>query len=437
MSLYLTDPILRAPAWGCMLMSLSASLMGAILFLRKKSLLAESLSHASYPGVVLSFFFLAAFFPYEGEQWVFFMVLLGAFLASSLALKSIEWLEKKGKIFPDTTLCFVLSVFFGAGLTAASLMQGRYPSWFKQVQMLLFGQVATMTDVHIVIYGSLSCLTALFLFFIYRPLQVILFDSGYAKSLGVKTKWIERGIFVFLLLSIIAGMRSVGVILMSGMLIAPAVAARQYTNRLSTMLILSALFGTLSALLGYILSVEASLHWGSLESPLSLPTGPLIVLVSVFWAFFSLCFAKRRGLVFRLARIFSFRLSCLQENVLKNLWKKKTASLRQLSSSHSTSFFTLRFVLWRMISQGWLKCSRNEYELTGDGYQKAAAIVRLHRLWEVYLTHYLGKEPESVHRNAEEMEHILTPDLERRPTELLADPQRDPHHQPIPGRKLL
>jgi Mn-dependent transcriptional regulator len=80
---------------------------------------------------------------------------------------------------------------------------------------------------------------------------------------------------------------------------------------------------------------------------------------------------------------------------------------------------------------------KNCYQLTGDGYQKAAAVVRLHRLWEVYLTHYLGKEPECVHRNAEEMEHILTPDLERRLTEILADPQKDPHHQPIPGRQLL
>lgn len=434
---YFTDPILRAPAWGCMLMCLSSSLMGAVVFLRKKSLLAESLSHASYPGALLAIFFLAAFFPRGGEQWAFLAVLLGAFLASFLALKAIEWLERRGKIVPDTALCFVLSVFFGVGIVIASALQGSFPSWFKQVQMLLFGQAATMTDMHIAMYGSLSGLISLFLLLVYRPLQAILFDSAYAKSLGMQTKWVERVFFTFLLLSIVAGMRSVGVILMSGMLIAPAVAARQYTNRLSTMFFLSGLFGVASALLGYVFSVEGSARWSAPESKLSLPTGPLIVLISASWAFLSLCFAPRRGLVFRLMRIFAFRLRCLQENVLKNLWKKKTASFEQIKKAHSFSFWTLRWVLWRMAYHGWLEKGKEDYQLTADGYQKAAAVVRLHRLWEVYLTHYLGKGPECVHRNAEEMEHILTPDLERRLTELLANPEKDPHHQPIPGRQLL
>ncbi len=434
---YFVDPILRAPAWGCMLMCLSSSLIGVIVFLRKKSLLAESLSHASYPGVVTGVFILAAFFPSEGESRAFFFVLFGAFFSSLLALKSIEWLEKKGKVFADTALCFVLSVFFGVGIVAASALQGAYPSWFKHVQMLLFGQVATMTDTHIAMYGSLAGTIALFLLFVYRPLQAILFDSAYAKSLGVQVKWIEKAFFMFLLLSIIVGMRSVGVILMSGMLIAPAVAARQYTNRLSVMFVLSGLFGVASAFFGYVLSIEGSVRWSAPQSTFSLPTGPLIVLVSASWAIFSLCFAPGRGVVFRLARIFSFRLRCLQENVLKSLWKRKMASFRQLNGSHQTSSFVLRWVLWRMEAHGWLARKKGEYELTGDGYQKAAAVVRLHRLWEVYLTHYLGKEPQCVHRNAEEMEHILTPDLERRLTELLANPQQDPHQQPIPGRNLL
>lgn len=110
---YFIDPILRAPAWGCMLMCLSSSLMGAVVFLRKKSLLAESLSHASYPGVVISVFILASCFPYEGEQWAFLVVLFGAFFAALLALKSIEWLEKKGEYF--RIQLFVLSYLYFLG----------------------------------------------------------------------------------------------------------------------------------------------------------------------------------------------------------------------------------------------------------------------------------------------------------------------------------
>lgn len=66
--------------------------------------------------------------------------------------------------------------------------------------------------------------------------------------------------------------------------------------------------------------------------------------------------------------------------------------------------------------------------------QKAASIVRLHRLWELYLTETLGLHVENVHRTAEEMEHILTPEMEEKLTRLLDNPKSDPHDQPIPER---
>jgi manganese/zinc/iron transport system permease protein len=89
-----------------------------------------------------------------------------------------------------------------------------------------------------------------------------------------------------------------------------------------------------------------------------------------------------------------------------------------------------------MERQGWIKREKNDYyHLTKEGQQRAAKIVRLHRLWEVYLTNYLGMGGERVHRNAEDMEHILTPELERELTLLLKDPKQDPHQQPIPPRE--
>lgn len=434
---YFTDPILRAPAWGCMLMCLSASLMGAIVFLRKESLVAEALSHASYPGVILALFAVACFFPQQGSQWALLAVLAGAFGASFLGLRSIEWLQRKRGVPADAALCFILSVFFGTGIALASGLQSSYPSWYKQVQMLLFGQAATMTDMHALLYGSLAAGIILFFTLFYRPLQAILFDRAYAKSLGIRAQGIERLFFLFLLLSVIVGMRSVGVILVSGMLIAPASAARQYTNRLSTMLLLSGFFGLASAFLGYLISVEGSLYWSTPEARCSLPTGPLIVLTGVVWTFVSLCLAPKRGVLFRFIRMGAFRLRCLQENILKHLWRHKEASRQQMAQYRLATPLLLRWILWRMVRQGWLQKVAGRYELTGDGYRQAASVVRLHRLWEVYLIHYLDKGPEYVHRNAEEMEHILTPELEEKLTRLLADPQRDPHHQPIPGRQRL
>jgi len=425
---FFLDPVLRAPTWGTLLMCVASSLMGVLLFLKKRSLLAESLSHATYPGVVIGVSCFALLFP-QHEEWSFAAVLAGAFLSSLAALKVIDWLQAKRKVSSDASLCFALSLFFGAGIVAASAMQGALPAWYKQVQMLLFGQAATMSDIHIALYGCLASVISLFFWLVFRPLQGALFDRDFAVSSGVKVALLERIVFWLLLLSLIVGIRSVGVVLMSGMVIAPAVAARQFTDRLQKMFFLAAFFGALSGLLGNILSVA-----GSLALQMTLPTGPMIVLVGGAFALFALAFAPKRGWAFRKGRIWAFRLRCLEENILKAIWKKGPLALRSLREALRISSFSLYLVLKRLLRQGWVVFEGGFYRLSPDGSQKAASIVRLHRLWELYLAETLKLQVEKVHKTAEEMEHILTPDLEERLTRLLSDPKVDPHHQPIPER---
>lgn len=408
---FLTDPILRGPTWGCMFMGLASSLIGVLVFLKKRSLLAETLSHATYPGACLGVAFLGVLFPHL-EEWAFLAVLGGAFLSSFLGLKAMDWLEQKGGVRTDAALCFVLAVFFGMGVVIASIIQRELPLWYKQVQMLLFGQAATMSDLHIWIYGGLAVGVILFLSLTFRSLQSFLFDRDFASVGGVLVRSLERMVFMLLLLSLIIGIRSVGVVLMSGMLIAPAVAARQCTDRLQTMFYLSGFFGVASSLLGNYLSVAAHV-----------PTGPMIVLVATFFALGALLLAPKRGVVFRFARIFTFRLRCLEENVLKGIWKKGTFS--------ETPSLRLRFALWRLKREGWLNA---RCELTPDGKKKAASIVRSHRLWELYLASSLGLHAEKVHGSAEEMEHIITPEMEMKLTHFLEDPKHDPHDQPIPEK---
>ena len=93
------------------------------------------------------------------------------------------------------------------------------------------------------------------------------------------------------------------------------------------------------------------------------------------------------------------------------------------------------FELRVLIYQGWIEKKKGLYLLNEDGRQKAAHIVRLHRLWEAYLVQ-MGHSKEKVHASAEEMEHVLTPEIERQLMEFLGDPKEDPHQQPIPGSKL-
>jgi manganese/zinc/iron transport system permease protein len=112
-------------------------------------------------------------------------------------------------------------------------------------------------------------------------------------------------------------------------------------------------------------------------------------------------------------------------------------SFEELKKIHRISPLTLLAILWRLRQGGWVARVQNQHILTPDGRRKAASIVRLHRLWELYLASELGVSNEKIHLNAEEMEHILTPDIEERLTRLLANPKVDPHSQPIPERSLL
>lgn len=442
--LYFTDAVLRGPTVGCMLMCLSAALIGVVVVLRKQSLLGEALSHAAYPGVVVGVI-IAGFFGLrdENESSISFLIMFFAFLSALFGLFFINWLISKLKIKPDAALCFILSSLFGVGLTLASEVQFSHSSLYRQIQSYLYGQAATMTDHHIFVYGILSfaCILAILLF--YKEIQTISFDMDYAKSLGLKAKAVNVILFLLIALAVVIGIRSVGVVLMSAMLIAPAVAARQYTDKLSVMFLLAALFGMMSGFLGNYFSVEitaflAESHKGE---RLILPTGPMIVISSAFICLFSLFFSPERGLILRLLRIGCFRYACITENLLKAIWRfsnsnqELAVSFDQVEKYQSLNPIYLRFLLFRLVANGFLeKIENDRYKLTKMGALKAEKIIRLHRLWEVYLANYLGVGIEKVHRNAEEMEHIITPEIEQELISLLKDPKEDPHHQPIPKK---
>jgi manganese/zinc/iron transport system permease protein len=441
---YFTDSVLRGPTIGSMLMCLAAALVGVIIFLRKQSLLGESLSHAAYPGVIFGVIFAGALAlddSYETSNVL--LIMSGAFLTALLGLWVISFLENSLKIRTDSALCFVLSSFFGIGLTFASHVQFTHTALYRQAQIYLYGQAATMTDIHIAIYGILSLIVVLVLMLFFKELQLISFNSEYAASLGIKVQKINALIFFLTALSVVIGIRSVGVVLMSAMFISPAVAARQFTNRLSVMFVLAGIFGLISGFLGNYFSLEWTNHLMK-QNPglrLALPTGPMIVLVASLFCIGALLLAPDRGLLVRWIRAIYFRYQCACENILKSIWRineNGPVSIEQIAKHQPLPRLQLRLILRRLAYNGWLnRTEKQHYSLTHDGQQRAKQIVRLHRLWEVYLANYLGVGAERVHRNAEEIEHILTPELEDELTALLKNPLIDPHDQRIPSKDEL
>lgn len=384
------DPVLRGPLFGAMLMAISSSLMGVMTYVKRRSLIGEAISHAAYPGVVVASLFLDV------------LVIPGAFISALLGVLCIHLFETRSKISSDSALCMILASSLGIGVMLASYLQVANPMAYRRSLTYLYGQAATMTDIHIMIYGILALVSLIFVVVNYRCLQVCCFDPQYGIVLGLKTHFMEFLTGILLTISVVIGIRSVGVILMAGMLIAPVVAARQWTHHLPYLFMLSVLVGVVSAFSGTYFAR-------------GLPTGPVILLIAASFAFISLF----KTLMVRYFRKLQFKWQCHLENGLKTVWKYGPTDLGLITS-------------YRLVRLGYL--TRRKGPLTLDGERKAAHIVRLHRLWEVYLTTHLGTDLTKVHRSAEEMEHILTPELEHMLTDLLNNPLKDPHHQPIPER---
>jgi manganese/zinc/iron transport system permease protein len=407
-------------------------------------LAGETLSHASYPGVIIGVLLAATFEVAETDELkIALYTLIGGGVSSLIGLGFVQILEKKMNVASDAALCFVLSTFFGVGLMLTSEVQFNHTSLYKQVLAYLYGQAATMTDMYILVYGILLLIVSTTIGWLYKEIQILTFDRQYAKSLGIHVRAIETLLFILLTTTVIIGIRSVGAVLISAMLIAPAVAARQFTNKFSIMLMLASFFGMISGFLGNYFSVQLTdllaIYYPS--SRLVIPTGPMIVVVASLFSLFALLFAPERGLLVRLMRVAHFHYECTCENVLKTIWRlnpETAVHFNQLIKYQSASSLYLKFVLHRMKRNGWIQFHADQtYQLTQDGELRAAKIVRLHRLWEVYLVDYLGAKTERVHHNAEEMEHILTPELEKELTELLKDPKYDPHRQPIPPKEEI
>ena len=237
-------------------------------------------------------------------------------------------------------------------------------------------------------------------------------------------------------------MRAVGVVLISSMIVAPPLAAKQFTNKFSSFISLSIIFGAFSGCFGALLSLILSVETSSGKA--YLPTGPLVVVISGIFVIFSLFFGLKHGLVTKFLRKKLFKISISQENLIKIIWflsnkGEEVFSKEELvSSSRFLEMFSnnkLKNILFVLIFfRRWIKNTKNNnWLMTPLGKEKAEKIVRLHRLWELYLVNSLDFNKEQVHPLAEEIEHVINPDLEKLLFTSLNKPTYDPHNQLIPG----
>ncbi|MEM1126419.1 MAG: metal ABC transporter permease [Bacteroidota bacterium] len=284
MDLFFTDYTLRTVALGAGLLGLVSGALGTFAVLRQQSLLGDAISHAALPGIALAFLLTGAKTP--------LVLMLGAGLAGWLAALWIAGIARTTRVKYDSALGLMLAVFFGVGLMLLTYIQRRPDATQAGLDTFLFGQAAALIMRDVVTMSVLGGLALVGLLAFWKEAKLLAFDPEFGASLGLPMRRLDVLMTSLLVIAIVIGLQTVGVVLMSTMLIAPAAAARQWTDHLGRMTLLAGLFGVLAGVGGALIS----------SSGARLPTGPVIVLCISGVVVVSLLLAPNRGLVWRRLR---------------------------------------------------------------------------------------------------------------------------------------
>ena len=278
------DYTLTIVAIGAALLGTVSGTLGTYAVLRRQSLLGDAISHAALPGIAIAFLLTGSKTP--------LILVLGAAVAGWLGTLLILSIVRLTRIKYDSALGIILSTFFGFGLVLHTLIQRTGNANQAGLDTFLFGQAATILESDVLTIGILGGIAIVIMLVFWKELKLLVFDEGFAASLGFPIRALDILLTSLLVIAIVLGLQAVGAVLMSAMLVAPAVAARQWTDKLSVMMLLAACFGALAGVSGTVISSSAS----------RIPTGPTIVLCATVVVGFSIVLAPNRGLLWNRLR---------------------------------------------------------------------------------------------------------------------------------------
>jgi manganese/zinc/iron transport system permease protein len=297
------DYTLRTVALGSAILGLVSGALGTFAVLRRQSLLGDTVSHTALPGIALAFLLTGSKAP--------LVLLLGAAAAGWLGTLLVVAILRTTRLKSDSAFGIVLSVFFGFGLVLLTFIQKRPDARQAGLEKFLFGQATALLTHDVAVMTVVGAILLAVVAILYKELKLATFDHDFGLSLGLPMHRIDILLTSALVVAVVLGLQTVGVVLMSAMVVAPAAAARQWTDRLGRMIVLAAFFGALAGVGGAVAS--------SLTS--RMPTGPVIVLCASAIVLVSLTLAPGRGLLWSWLRRLHNRRRLALDAVLLDLYE--------------------------------------------------------------------------------------------------------------------
>jgi manganese/zinc/iron transport system permease protein len=400
---------------GTALLGATSGVIGTFAVLRRRALVGDMLSHAALPGICIAFLIM-------GKRDLIGLS-LGALATGLIGIGLMTLIRRWTRTKEDAAIGIVLSTFFGAGIVLLSIIQQQPSGNQAGLNSYLFGETAGITRHDIQLIAAVAGLCLLVVTLLYKEFELLSFDLDFAAAQGWPTLTLDLMMMGTLAIVTIVGLPLCGVILMAALIILPGAAARFWTNRLGTLLILAALAGAASGMLGTFLASPLPQRWfGSrMFDTKNLPPGPLIVLSAAIIFVSSMLFAPERGLVARMVAEARLRLRIVREHLLRVLYELSEPQLperpyieeSQVVAQRSWSEWLVHWWLGRLRARRLIERDDGRVRLTPAGLAAAAEVTRTHRLWELFLVDSAGIARDHVDRDADDVEHMLPRPLVR------------------------
>jgi manganese/zinc/iron transport system permease protein len=391
-------------ALGCAAFGLAAGAIGCFVLLRGRALISDAAAHATLPGVAGAFI-LAATLGWNARSLA--LLLAGAGITAALAVAVVAVLNRGGRIRDDAAMALVLSIGYGIGVVLFSVVQSLPVGGQAGLQSFILGQAAGMSAADATLIAALALFALLTLAILFKPLAALCFDQEFAAAVGLPVRLLDWLLLALMLAAAVAGLRAVGLILVVGLMVIPAVTARLVTDRLELMVPIAAVAGAASAWVGTAISAAAP----------RLPTGATIALTACTLFLLALLLAPRRGAIAFAWRQARLSLVIARDHALRGIIEaaERGAAPRSWAALAEEAGWSRlqRLVLpvW-FRRAGWVADGGGEaLALSPAGAALAGDVTRRHRVWEHYMQAAGGLPPHAAHRAADEVEHALPPDV--------------------------
>ena len=367
-------------AVGAALLGAASGITGTFLFLRKRALVSDAVSHATLPGVCVAFLVMVAL---GGEGRNLAGLLIGSAVSAGIGLWCMNWLTRNTRLAEDAAIGAVLSVFFGFGIVLLTVIQTLGVGRQAGLEGFLLGSTAgmLMSDAMVIAGGGAAVLLVILL--ARRPMTMVAFDPEYAAARGLPVGKIDMLMMGLVMAVTVVGLKVVGLILIVALLIIPAVTARFWTERAEHVVALAGVLGAVAAYVGAALSASAP----------NLPTGPIIVLMSFALFALSLLVAPSRGVL---------------AAVLRHQRFQRRVHIRQGLLALAQEQTIYEPLTLRLLARAGL--ARADGVATTTGRARAAKALRDERRWDILRRDQAQEAAAALYDGLREIETVLTAD---------------------------